>query len=276
VDSTKSAAIWVVLLAMSSAPAVYADNGPRTEDVTFRATCDGSEQHYVLLYPEGFTGTKPHHMLIALHGHGADRWQYIKSPRDECRALRDAAAAHRMLYVSPDYRAKTSWMGPKAEADLLQIIQELKARFQIGKVIVTGASMGGASALTFAAMHLELVDGVVSMNGTANHLEYENFQDAIRESFGGTKARIPQEYKKRSAEYWPERLTMPIGVTVGGQDSLVPRASVVRLANVLKKLQPNVLLIDRETTGHSTNYEDGKAVCEFVIGKAIEVSATPR
>lgn len=274
-DATKSTAVCVVLLAMSITAVAHADNGPRTEDVAFRAKCDGSEQHYVLLYPEGFTATKPHHVLIALHGHGADRWQYIKSPRDECRALRDAAAAHHMLYVSPDYRAKTSWMGPKAEADLLQIIKELKARFQIGKVIVSGASMGGASALTFAAMHPEQIAGVISMNGLANHLEYENFQDAIRESFGGVKAQIPEEYKKRSAEYWPERLAMPIGVTVGGQDSLVPPASVVRLANVLKKLQPNVLLIDREATGHSTNYEDGKAVCEFVIGKAIEVATTP-
>ena len=60
--------------------------------------------------------------------------------------------------------------------------------------------------MTFAAIHPERVDGVASMNGTANHLEYENFQDAIAESFGGTKAKIPREYKKRSAEYWPERL----------------------------------------------------------------------
>jgi hypothetical protein len=25
-----------------------------------------------------------------------------------------------MIFVSPDYRAKTSWMGPKAEADMVQ------------------------------------------------------------------------------------------------------------------------------------------------------------
>jgi len=150
-----------------------------------------------------------------------------------------------MLFVSPDYRKTTSWMGPKAEADLVQIIDELKARFRIGKVILCGGSMGGSSALTFAAMHPERIDGVASMNGTANHLEYENFQDAIAESFGGTKAKIPQEYKKRSAEYWPERLTMPVGISVGGKDDVVPPGSVIRLAGILKKLQPNVLLIIR-------------------------------
>lgn len=274
-DTTKSTAICVVLLAMNITPVAFADNGPRIEDMAFRAKCDNSLQHYALLYPEGFTATRTHHVLIALHGHGANRWEYTKGAADECRAARDAAAAHRMLYVSPDYRT-TSWMGPKAEADLLQILEELKAKFRIGKVVVSGASMGGSSALTFTAMHPELVDGVISMNATANHLEFENLQDAIRESFGGTKARIPQEYKKRSAEYWPERLTMPVGITVGGKDSIVPPASVVRLAGVLKKLQPNVLLIAREATGHRTNYVDAKTAFEFVIGKAIDVSATPR
>ena len=36
-----------------------------------------------------------------------------------------------------------------------------------------------ASSLTFAALHPDLIDGVASLNGTANHLEYEQFQDAI-------------------------------------------------------------------------------------------------
>ncbi len=221
-----------------------------------------------MIYPEGFKGNQPHDLLIALHGHGSDRWQFARGTLDEGRAARDVAAAHRMLFVSPDYRKSTSWMGPKAEADVVQIIDELKAQYRIGKVIICGASMGGSSALTFAAIHPELVDGVASMNGTANHLEYEGFQDAIAKSFGGTKAQIPREYKKRSAEYWPERLTMPIGMTVGGKDNVVPSASVIRFAGVLKKLQPNVLLIVRPAGGHATRYADAKAILEFVIRKA--------
>ena len=82
------------------------------------------------------------------------------------------------------------------------------------------------------------------------------------------RTRIPQEYKKRSAEYWPERLTMPVGIAVGGKDEVVPPGSAIRLANVLKKLQPNVLLIVREVGGHSTNYADSKEILEFVIRKA--------
>ena len=108
------------------------------------------------------------------------------------------------------------------------------------------------------------------MNGTANHVEYDNFQDAIQESFGGTKDRIPEEYKKRSAEFFPERLTMPIAFTAGGKDADVPPASVMRLASSLRELQPNVLVIFRKDGGHSTNYEDGRKAIEFVIGKATQ------
>ena len=128
--------------------------------------------------------------------------------------------------------------------------------------------MGGTAALTFAALHPDLIAGVASMNGTANLLEYSQFQDAIRESFGGTKAAIPEEYKKRSAEYWPERLTMPIGITTGGQDKLVPPQSVERLAAVLKMLDRPVMLLRRDNTGHLTNYDDGTAILEFVIQHA--------
>lgn len=103
------------------------------------------------------------------------------------------------------------------------------------------------------------------MNGTANHLEYEGFQDAISESFGGTKASIPVEYKNRSAEYWPERLTMPIAFTTGGKDDVVPPGSVLILASILRKIQKNVYLNHREEGGHSTSYDDAIEAFRFVM-----------
>ena len=242
-------------------------------DVPFVAECDGTTQRYVLMTPAAFEETAAHDVLIALHGHGSDRWQFVKDARDECRAVRDVAAKRGMLFVSPDYRAKTSWMGPKAEADVVQIIRELKQRYRVGKMFLCGGSMGGAGSLTFAVRHPDLVDGVASMNGLANHLEYENFRDAIVESFGGTKAEIPLEYKNRSAEYWPERLMMPVGLTAGGRDESVPPDSVLRLARVLKTLGRPVLLVYRDAGGHATNYEDAVAILEFVIDGAARNSA---
>lgn len=247
---------------------LHAEEGPSPVDVAFKAACDGSEQRYVLIVPPKFVADRPHDVLVALHGHGSDRWQFAGDDRDECRAARDFAKSRGMLFVSPDYRAETSWMGPKAEADVVQIIAELKAARGLRRVFLCGGSMGGSSALTFAALHPDLIDGVAAMNGTANHLEYERFQDAIAESFGGPKTEIPDEYKKRSAEYWPERLTMPVGLTTGGRDDVVPPQSVLRLADVLKKIGRPPLLIHREDGGHSTTYEDATAILEYMVREA--------
>lgn len=260
--------LLVIAAALLSNIAVAQDSETKIEDVAFQAKCDGSEQRYVLVLPAGYRDDETHDVLIALHGHGSDRWQFVRDPRDECRAARDVAAKQAMIYVSPDYRARTSWMGPKADADVVQIIDELRQQRRIGRVFLCGGSMGGTAALTFAALHPELVSGVAAMNGTANLLEYENFQDAIAESFDGNKATIPAEYKKRSAEYWPERLTMPLGLSLGGQDTVVPPDSVRRLARVLKRLDRDVLLLDRAEGGHSTNYADAAAILEFVIKNA--------
>ena len=259
--------LWLTLL--SSLSVGLAGNGEaRIEDVAFTAACDGTEQLYVLMLPANIQPEKPHDLLIALHGHGSDRWQFVRDPRDECRAARDVAAAHGMIYVSPDYRAKTSWMGPKAEADVAQIIGDLKRQHQVRRVFVCGGSMGGTASLTFAALHPDLVNGVAAMNGTANLVEFDKFQDAIAASFGGSKTTVPLEYKKRSAEFHTDRLTMPVGITAGGKDRVVLPQSVLRLAGALEALGRDVLLIHRENTGHSTAYSDAQAILEFAIAKA--------
>lgn len=233
-------------------------------DVGFTAKIDGSAQRYVVMLPKNLEPDKPVDLMVLLHGHGSDRWQFIAADRDECRGLRDAAASYGMMVVSPDYRAKTSWMGPKAEADMLQILDMLREKYSIRYTLVCGGSMGASSALTFAGLHPDRVDGVVALNGTASHVEYNRFQDAIAESFGGTKAQVPREYERRSAELNAEKLTMPIAATVGGRDQSVPPDSVRRLFARLKQQGRRVLLIDRPEGGHSTTYADTLAAARFV------------
>lgn len=262
---------WVplALLVTVFLTAMMPGNAAEPEDVAFTAKFDGSEQRYVMVLPDVFDAQSPVSMLIALHGHGADRWQFVKDNRDECRAARNAAKTYRMIYVSPDYRAKTSWMGPAAEADVLQIIDELRHRFQIQKIVISGGSMGGTAALTFAALHPDQIDGVVSMNGTANLVEYAQFQDAIAASFGGSKHEKPDEYRKRSAELNADKLTMPVATTTGGRDTLVPPDSVLRLVEVLQKQDRKPKSIHRPDGGHSTNETDAMEAYDFVLSQVL-------
>ena len=234
-------------------------------EVGFVARCDNTTQYYLEILPAGFDAGHRCDLILGLHGHGADRKQFALDPRAECAAFRAFAAQHNMIAVTPDYRATTSWMGPKAECDVVQIISDIRSQYRIDRVWLAGGSMGGTSALTFAALHPELVDGVTAMNAHANHLEFEGFQADIADSFGGAKGEIPEEYRRRSAEFRSDRLTMPVAITVGGNDTIVPPDSALRLAAKLTARNHRVLLIQRPAGGHATTREDAMAAMAFMI-----------
>lgn len=239
--------------------------------VEFTARVDGSKQRYLEFLPLDYTPTHACSLMIFLHGHGSDRWQIAKGDQwREIQAVCDVAARHRMILLSPDYRATTSWMGPAAEADVVQIIRDQKTQRHIHKVFLSGGSMGGTSVLIFAALHSKMVNGVVSLNGTANLMEYAGFPDAIAASYGGKKSDMPREYRKRSPELVPRRFrAMPVAFTAGGRDTVVPPQSVLRLSKALEQRKPgNVLMLYREEGGHSTSYQDAVAALEFVIERA--------
>ena len=160
-------------------------------------------------------------------------------------------------------------MGPRAEAEVLQIVGMIREQHGVRRVFVTGGSMGGTSALILGVLHPELFAGISSLNGTANMLEFEGFQDAIAASYGGDKTQKEEEYRRRSAELNAERLTMPLACTVGGKDRSVPPDSVRRLVKRLQEMGKRaVLLIDRTKGGHETSYEDTVRTLEFIVRAA--------
>ena len=247
-----------------------------TNDISFTADYDGTTQRYVEILPDGFNPAGTNDVLICLHGHGSDRWQYVNLDRGETTSARDTARANSMIFISPDYRATTSWMGPAAEADMLQIIAMLKTQYNVGRMIISGASMGGSSSLTFTAMHPDLVDGVIALNGLADHVNYENFQDAIAESFGGTKTEVPEEYYNRSALYFPQNFTMPFAISAGGLDTSVPPDSVMELAGIVETNNPRTHIDYVASRGHSTDYTASLAAYQFVVNTgAVETVTNP-
>lgn len=234
------------------------------QDRAFVSRLDGTEQRYVLLLPADYDPARVYDVLIMLHGHGSDRWQFIRQARAECSESRRFAGQASMICVSPDYRAPTSWLGPAAEADMVQLIDELHRGQRVGRILLLGGSMGGTSALAFAAQHPQLIDGVVALNGTANMLEYEQFQEAIQASYGGTKDTHRDVYRTRSAELFAANLTMPLAATTGGRDTLVPPDSVLRLLQHLQAGGAQVLSLHRPEGGHDTNAQDTREALDFV------------
>ena len=96
-------------------------------------------------------------------------------------------------------------------------------------------------------------------------LEYDQFQDAISDSYGGSKQEKAAEYRRRSPELQALKLKMPIAVTTGGKDRLVPPDSVLRLLAALKEEKRPVLSIHRPDGGHDTSYTDATSAFDFVF-----------
>jgi len=235
-------------------------------DVEFIASIDQTPQRYVKRLPKDFDPRRRHDVLIALHGRGSDRWQYAKHPRDECRGARAIAARYGMIFISPDYRGLTAGMNAAAEADMVQIIAMIRREHSVGKVFLTGGSMGGMSVLAFAAHHGELIDGVASANGRADLLFKEPDDpaaapDALPRQLDTTGELAP--------EFTPEKFTMPVAFTLGGRDTMVPPDSVRRLyASLRDRGKRDVLIIDRPEGGHATDFPDTVASLTFVIEAA--------
>lgn len=264
-------------LASGSATAA-GSSGSSVEDRAFVSSLDGSEQRFVVIWPAALemrpavaASQPPRDVLIALHGHGSDRWQFVTNARGECAGARSVAERRGMVYVSPDYRAGTSWMGPEAEADLVQLIRQLREGLipaPVRRIVLCGGSMGATGALAFTTLHPSLLDGVVSLNGMADMVTYHNFVHSVEASYGalGGDGAVPQERDRRSAVRHAERLAgLAFASTTGGQDESVPPESVLQLVDTLKEQQPSVLSIHRAAVGHETDFADTVAALDFTM-----------
>ena len=61
---------------------------------------------------------------------------------------------------------------------------------------------------------------------------------------------------------------MPVSMTAGGKDDIVPPQSCLRLYDVLRQGKTPVKLIYQAEGGHETNYEDTKEALEFIFNNA--------
>jgi pimeloyl-ACP methyl ester carboxylesterase len=151
-----------------------------------------------------------------------------------------------------------AWMGPGAATDLRDLLMLLREHHGATRIALIGGSMGGSSALAFAALHPHDIDGVVALCPATDLADYwrwlgQNLQgrptlveiaQAIESHYGGTPDDNPALFAKHSAVARHARLNMPIFIGHGVEDQTIPVGQSRTLVDAMKH-QPNLRYVEQ-------------------------------
>lgn len=196
-------------------------------------------------------GTAGGDWAVVLHGHGSGGDQLLTRPdiRDLwLPALRSAGLG----VYSPNLRGN-AWMSPSAAHDLHAATGWLREKYHPRRLFITGGSMGGTSALIYATLHPDEIDGVMALCPATDLPAYCHWArergaqipvlgeiaSAIESNYGAAPDQSPELYARHSVWTHRERLTMPMALAHGTADIIIPSEPTRRLAQHLHK-RPDV------------------------------------
>ena len=132
---------------------------------------------------------------------------------------------------------------------MIDIAQQLQ--FASGKIYLFGASRGGLQTYcTLKEEHLaarDRISAAVVMSGISDLEKIYNFRDwdmkvILKILVGDTPERLPDEYEKRSAVYWPEMINVPLLIIHGRADMHVPVEQAETIYDLLRSSDKDVEL----------------------------------
>ena len=205
-----------------------------TVKIRYQSAVDGKED-WALFRP----GDRTKNTVVYLHGSFSSGDQIFT--RKDVRAFwltRILNGQHPLLSIN---MRGTSYMSPSATQDLTDLLDDCRREYKLGKVVLLGGSGGASSAMAYACVHPERVDGVIAMGmcDIFARLDFarksklpvlQNLAKTVFAAYGGTLEEKPELYRERSALLHPDKLNMPIVLTLGEKDALIPVAETRKIA----------------------------------------------
>jgi pimeloyl-ACP methyl ester carboxylesterase len=139
----------------------------------------------------------------------------------------------------------TAYMSPAATTDLSDLLDFSRQSLACNRFVLLGGSGGASSAMAYAVLHPERLHGVVAMGmcDIVARLEFARRSDipvlqqlaaTVFAAYGGTPEEKPELYQARSVLAHADRLTMPVVLTMGEHDALIPVTETRKVAAVLQ------------------------------------------
>ncbi|HKP10984.1 MAG TPA: prolyl oligopeptidase family serine peptidase, partial [Blastocatellia bacterium] len=134
----------------------------------YRSQVDNTLQPYRVFVPAGYDRTKPHPLIIALHGMGGDENSYFDFYNNG--AFKVEAERRGYIVACPKGREPASMYLGTAEQDVMDVIAEVRRAYNIDadRIYVTGHSMGGFGSWSIAMNHPELFAALAPVAGGGN------------------------------------------------------------------------------------------------------------
>ncbi|MFZ2639385.1 MAG: alpha/beta fold hydrolase [Verrucomicrobiia bacterium] len=211
---------------------------PGTVRMTFTSAFDGAED-WALFLP----GDVRKHTIVYMHGSFSEADQiFTRKDVREFWLSRIREGRHPLLSVN---MRGTSYMSPAAAADLTELLDYYREKLNSDRFVLLGGSGGASSAMAYAVLHPERVHGVVAMGmcdifarldfaRKSNLPVLQKLAKTVFAAYGGTLEEKPDLYRARSALAHTDRLTMPIILTMGEDDALIPVAETRKIAAAMK------------------------------------------
>lgn len=156
----------------------------------------------------------------------------------------------------------TSYMSPAATQDFTDLLDHCRRDYKFGKVVLLGGSGGASSAMAYACIHPERLGGVIAMGmcdiltrldfarKSSNEVLQELFRVTV-EAYGATPEQQPGLYQQRSVLTNADKLTMPIILTMGESDALIPVAETRKIAAMMHN-KPNFVYVEIPKGDHDS------------------------
>ncbi len=140
----------------------------------------------------------------------------------------------------------TEYMSPAAAADTTDMLNYCRAELGGKNIVLLGGSGGASSAMAYAVLHPEKIQGVVAMGmcdifarldfaRKSSNPTLQKLAETVFAAYGGTPEEKPELYRERSVLARAERLMrLPILLAMGEKDMLIPVAETRKVADALR------------------------------------------